>query len=68
MKNLSMASHMLKHVVDKHEGEKFEQVDFRMKILKFHRSSFELQINEAVTIQSIRVANTLLNSRSEYKF
>ena len=25
-KNLSMASHMLKHVVDQHEGEKFEQV------------------------------------------
>ena len=66
MKNLSMASHMLKHVVDKHEGEQFEQVDFRMKILKFHRSSFERQINEAVTIQAIRVTNTLLNSRSEY--
>ena len=35
MKNLSMTSHMQKHVVDRHDGEKLEEVDFRMKILQF---------------------------------
>jgi hypothetical protein len=66
MKNLRMTSHMLKHVVDRHDGDKMEDVDFRMKVLKFHRSAFERQISEAVAIQSIRIGNSLLNSRSEY--
>ena len=66
MTNLSMNSHMLKHVVDMHDGENMNKVDFRMKVLKFHRSSFERQISEAITIQSIRIGNSLLNSRSEY--
>ena len=42
------------------------KVDFRIKVLKFHRSSFERQISEAVTIQSVRIGNSLLNSRSEF--
>ena len=66
MKNLSIASHMLKHVVDKHEGEKIPEIEWRMKVLKFHKSSFERQVNESVSIQSIRMGNYLLNSKSEY--
>ena len=66
MKNLNISSHMLKHAVDRHEGEDIKTVEFRMKVLKFHRSSFERQISEAVAIQSIRVGNNLLNSKSEF--
>ena len=66
MKNFSINSHMLKHAVDMHEGEDTGLIDFRMKILKFHRSSFERQISEAVAIQYTREGNSLLNSRSEY--
>jgi hypothetical protein len=66
MTNLSLTSHMLKHVVDMHEGEKMRDVDFRMRVIKFHRSSFERQVSEAVSIQSIRLSNNLLNSKSEF--
>jgi hypothetical protein len=66
MTNLSLTSHMLKHVVDMHEGEQMREVDFRMKELRFHRSSFERQVGEAVSIQTIRIANNLLNSKSEF--
>ena len=36
MKNLNLTSHMLKHAVDRHEGEDVRMVEFRMKVLKFH--------------------------------
>ena len=52
MENLSMRSHLLKHVVDMHEGKSMKDVDLRMRVIKFHRSSFERQISEAVAIQS----------------
>ena len=61
-----MRSHLLKHVVDMHEGKSMKDVDFRMRVIKFHRSSFERQISEAVSIQSIRVGNNLLNSKAEF--
>ena len=66
MKNFSINSHMLKHAVDMHEGEDTRLIDFRMNVLKFHRSSFERQISEAVSIQYTKEGNSLLNSRSEY--
>jgi hypothetical protein len=50
MKNLSIASHKLKHVVDKHEGEKILEVEWRMKVLKSHKSSFERHVSESVSI------------------
>ena len=34
--------------------------------LKISKSSFERQVNESVSIQSIRMGNYLLNSKSEY--
>ena len=66
MKNLSIASHMLKHVVDKHEGEQIPEVEWRITVFKFHKSSFERQVNKSVSIHSIRMGNYLLNSKSEY--
>ena len=52
--------------MDKHEGEKIPDIEWRMKVLKFHKSSFERQVSESVSIQSIRMGNFLLNSKSEY--
>ena len=63
---LSISSHMLKHAVDKHENMQTEEIDYRMKVIKFHRSSFDRQVSESCKIQHIRESNILLNSRSEY--
>ena len=43
-------SHMLKHVVDKHDDVDPEKIDFRMKILSQHKTAFERQITEEVQI------------------
>ena len=61
-KNLDMGSHMLKHSIECHEGTDPEKVRFHMKILKYHKSSFERQIDEAVKIQNNRQFN-ILNSK-----
>jgi hypothetical protein len=59
MENLSVRSHLLKHAVDMHEGESLKVIDFRMRVIKFHRSSFRRQVSEAVSIQSIaRLSST----------
>ena len=71
MKNLSIASHMLKHVVDKHEGEKIPEVEWRMKVLKSHKSSFERHVSESVSIPRLvlkmvsRNVGTSWETRSE---
>jgi hypothetical protein len=64
-KNLDLGSHKLKHSIEHHEGNSPEDVTFHMKVLKYHRSSFERQIDEAVKIQHNRKYN-ILNSKSEY--
>ena len=64
-KNLDLGSHMLKHSVECHEGIDPETVRFHMRVLKYHKSSFERQIDEAVKIQNNRQFN-ILNSKSEY--
>ena len=64
-KNLDLGSHMLKHSIEHHEGADPEDVTFHMKVLKYHKSSFERQIDEAVKIQHNRQHN-ILNSKSEY--
>ena len=58
-------SHMLKHALEKHEGEKLEDIKFLAKVLRFHNSAFERQIHESILIQAYRNHN-ILNSRSEY--
>ena len=65
LKNLKNCSHMLKHYVENHEGEQLSDMQFLMKVKKFHRSAFERQISESVIIQANRHHN-LLNSRAEY--
>ena len=64
--SLSEKSHMLRHIVYSHEGEAIEEIEFGMKILKYARSAFERQVEEAVLIQQERVSHNLLNSKSEY--
>ena len=37
-----------------------------MKVIKYHKSSFERQIHESVMIQASRAKHNIMNSRSEY--
>ena len=64
-KRLDLGSHMLKHAVQCHGDEDPETVKFHMRVLQYHKSSFERQIDEAVKIQTNR-QNNILNSKSEY--
>jgi hypothetical protein len=65
IRQLKPSSHLLKHLVDQHEGEDFGQVDFRMEIVTYSRTAYERQIMEAVQIQHHREHN-LLNSKAEF--
>ena len=64
--SLNSSSHMLRHMVDMHKGENFEQVKWGMFIVKFLRSAFERQIEEAVRIEKVADSGNILNSKSEY--
>ena len=66
IKQLKPSSHMLKHLIDKHEHENFDDIEFRMEILSFSRTAYERQIMEAVQIQLHREDHHLLNSRAEF--
>ena len=66
LKNLNPTSHLLKHIIDKHEGEEVDSIKFGIRVLKFTRTSFERQILESVKIQQERKDHYLLNSRSEF--
>ena len=65
MRLIKPGSHLLKHVLDKHEGETLDEVDFRMKVVRYHKSPFERQIHESVLIQASK-SHYLLNSKMEY--
>ena len=54
LKTLNSDSYMLKHLIDKHEGEDMEVQRFGIKVVKFTKSSFERQILESVTLQENR--------------
>ena len=41
MRTIKSSSHLLKHVLDKHEGETLDEVDFRMRVVKFHKAAFK---------------------------
>ena len=61
MEQLKPSSHLLKHIVDKHEKENPGEIEFGLRVLKYTRSSFERQILESVIIQQER-HHFLLNS------
>ena len=64
---LKPGSHILKHYLDKHENESLETIreKFCMKVIKFHKSAYNRQIHESVTIQMNR-NHHLLNSKAEF--
>ena len=64
-KSLDLGSHMLKHAIDCHPGVDPETVDFHMRVMKYHKSSFERQIDEAVKIQYSRQHNILNQHQRE---
>ena len=51
LRQLKPNSHMLKHILDRHGSDKLDTIEFRIKVLKLHKSVFERQIDKAVTIQ-----------------
>ena len=57
-------SHMEKHAVSCHSGEK--RPTFGMKVVKTHSSALSRQIHEAVRIRRKAKTSTILNSKSEY--
>ena len=63
---LKPGSHLLKHYLDNHEDEKFEEIKFGMKIRMTAKSAFERQVQESVLIQQESGRHKILNSRSEY--
>ena len=66
LEQLSPESHMLKHIVEVHEGEKIEDIEFHARILKYTRTPWERQIRESTMIQESRTQNNILNSKAEY--
>ena len=57
---------MLRHHIDSHEGEEIKNVRWGMFIIKYMRTIFERQIEEAVTIQRKSEGGEILNSMAEY--
>ena len=66
LEELKKDSHMLKHYFSMHEGEKVEDMDFGMRIVKAHKTAFNRQISESVIIQTEKKQHVILNSKSEY--
>ena len=64
--NLNSNSHMLRHMLDKHEGVDFKDVQWGMFIVEYKRSAFERQIQEAVTIEKESKKCEILNSKAEW--
>ena len=65
MEQLKPCSHMLKHLLDKHEDEDHGEIVFNARVLNYCKSSFDRQVLESVKIQQERGHN-LLNSKAEY--
>ena len=63
---MNPTSHLLKHILDKDEGEEVDEVKFGIKMIKYTRTPFERQILESVKIQQERQDHFLLNSRAEF--
>ena len=65
MQQLKPSSHMLRHILDMHEGELIADIKFGMEVIRFTRTSWERQMLESVVIQQ-STSHNLLNSKSEY--
>ena len=64
--SLNHKSHMLKHMLHKHEQMDFSEVRWGMFILQYLRTAFERQIMEAVTIEKESKTSEILNSKAEW--
>ena len=57
---------MVKHYIDKHEGEEMDEEMFAVKVIRYTRSAFERQILESFLIHDKNSKSDILNSKSEY--
>ena len=64
--SMKLDSHIMKHFLDMHEGERMEDIKFGMRICKAANSAFDRQIAESVLIQANKTDHFILNSKSEY--
>ena len=60
--SLNTNSYMLKHWVDIHDEEEMKEGVFRIKVLKYTKSSFERQVLESVLLHE-NLEHNLLNSK-----
>ena len=67
LSRLDEKSHLLKHCIDKHPGEKLENVKFGFRVKKKFNTALERQVGEAVAILLKKEKGTsLINSKSEF--
>ena len=64
-RSLNIRSRMLKHAVDRHEGTNPENIEFRMKVLQYHKTAYERQVSESIKIRN-NSKHHILNSKGEY--
>ena len=67
IKACKTSSHMVRHLLAEHEEEeeRWDQVQFGMRIVRSTRTAFERQILESVIIQKKR-KHHIMNNKSEY--
>ena len=65
VEGLKPSSHMLRHLIDRHENENWKEIEFGARVMRYTRSAFERQLLESVFIQGNR-HHHILNARSEY--
>ena len=61
LEELKKDSHMLKHFFSEHEREEIKDMEFGMRVLKTHKTAYDRQISESVTIQTKKMKHTILN-------
>ena len=67
LSNLREKSHMLKHILDDHPGEKIENIKFGMRVKLRFKTALERQVSEAVEIHQAQLKGyQLMKSKSEY--
>ena len=51
---IQTSSHMLRHLLDRHENENWKEIEFGAKVLRYTRIAFERQLLESVLVQENR--------------
>ena len=66
LRKLEEDSHLLKHVVNYHQGVPMDKIIFGMRVVQYTRTALERQVLESVLIQEEGKRHIIMNSKSEY--